>query len=61
MLCRMGAWASSCVLWVLCMRVVRVSQSLAGRGVQMGGGCLGIWLGLWSVGSGRLLVDCIRR
>ena len=60
-LCWMGASASSCVLWVLCVRVVRVSQSLAGRGVQTGGGCLGIQVGLWSVGSGRLLVDCVRR
>ena len=33
---------------------------LAGRGVEVGGGCLGTWPGLWSVGSGWLLVDGAR-
>ena len=39
--------------------LVRFRRSLAGRGihVQVGGGCLGIRPGLWSVGSGWLLVD----
>ena len=56
----MGVWASCRVLWVSCVRVVRSSRSLAGRVVELGGGCLGIRGGLWSVGSGRLLVDCAR-
>ena len=52
----MGVWASRRVLWALCVRVVRVWRPLASRGVELGGGCLGIWVGLWFVGSGRLLM-----
>ena len=57
MLCRTGVWASHRVVGVLRVRVVRFLRSLAGRGVEVGGGCLGIRAGLWSVGSGWLLVD----
>ena len=39
------------------MRVVRFSRFLVGPGVEVGGGCLGIRVGLWSIGSGWLLVD----
>ena len=57
-LCWTGVWVSSWVLWVLRVRAVRFLRSLAGCGVEvrMGGGCLGIRMGLWSVGSGWLLV-----
>ena len=48
-------------LWVLCVRVVRVSWSLTGRGVEVEDGCLGLWVGQWSVGSGQLLVDASGR
>ena len=51
------AWA--CLL--VCVRVVRVSQSLAGRTVRVGGGGLGIRVGLWFVGAGLLLVGGDRR
>ena len=46
-------------MWVLRVRAVRFLRSRAGCGVEVrvGGGCLGIWVGLWSVGSGWLLVD----
>ena len=58
-LCWTGDWASCRVVWVLLVRAVRFLGSLAGRGVglQVGGSCLSIWVGLWSVGSGWLLVD----
>ena len=58
-LCWKGVWASRRVLWVLRVRAVRFLRSLAGRGVWVlvGVSCLGIWMGLWSVGSGWLLVD----
>ena len=59
-LCWMGVWASRWVVWVLRVRVVRFSRFLVGRGVEVGAGCLGIQVGLWSVGSGRLLVDGAR-
>ena len=61
MLCWKGVWASRRVLWMLCLRDVWVSRSLASRGVEVGGGCLGIRVGLWSVGSERLLVDVAPR
>ena len=53
----MGVWASRRVLRVSRVRVVRFLRSLAGRRVEVGYGCLGIRLVLWSVGRGRLLVD----
>ena len=56
-LCWTGVRASRRVVCVLRVRVVRFLRSLAGRSVEMGGGCLGIRVELWSVGSGRLLVD----
>ena len=53
-LCWVGVWASRQVVWVLRVRAVRFLRSLVGCVVEVrvGGGCLGIWLGLWSVGSG---------
>ena len=59
-LCWLGVWASRRAVWVLRVRVVRFSRFLAGRGVEVGGGCLGIRMRLWSVGSGWLLVDGAR-
>ena len=46
-------------VWVLCVHAVRFLRSLAGCGVEVrvGGGCLGIRVGLWSVGIGWLLVN----
>ena len=59
MLCSMAVWASRLVAWVLRVRALRSLWSLAdcGAEVLVGGGCLGIRVGLWSVGSGWLLVD----
>ena len=58
-LCRMGVWASRRVARVLCVRAVRSLWSPAGccGEVLVGGACLGIRVGLWSVGSGWLVVD----
>ena len=56
----MGVWASRWIVRVLRVPVVRLLRSLAGRGFEVGCGCLGIRVGLWSVGSGWLLVDCAR-
>ena len=58
-LCWTGVWASRRVVWVLPVRALRFLRSLAGCGVgvRVGGGCLGIRVGLWSVGSGGLLVE----
>ena len=41
----------------------RVLQPLAGRGVELGGGCLVFWVGLRFDGGGRLLVGsaCTQR
>ena len=41
-LCWTGVWASRRVVWVLGVRVVRFLRSLAGRGVEVGCGWLGI-------------------
>ena len=60
MLCWTGVWAAQRVVLVLCVRVGRSSRFLAGRGVEVGDGCLGIQRGLWSVGSRWLLVDGAR-
>ena len=56
MLCWTGVLASHRVVWVLRARVVQFLQSLAGRCVEVGGGCRGIPVKLWSVGIGWLLV-----
>ena len=58
-LCWMGVWAPCRVVWVLCVRAVRLLRSLAGCGVgvRVGSCCLGIQMGLWSVSSWWLLVD----
>ena len=60
-LCRMGVWASRRVLWVLFVRIVRVSRPPAGRGVEVGGDCLCIRVAVWSVGIRQLLPDRARR
>ena len=59
LLCWKGVCASRRVVLVLRLRAVRFLRSLAGGGVELrvGDGCLGIRLGLWSKGSGWLLVD----
>ena len=58
-LCWTNVWATRRVVWVLRVCAVRFLRSLAGCSVEVrvGGGCLGIRLGVWSVGSGWLLVD----
>ena len=56
MLCWMRVWPSRRVLWALCALVELVSWPLADGSVEVGGGCLSIWVVLWFVGSGRLLV-----
>ena len=58
-LCWMGIWASRWVAWVLRVCAVRSAWSLAGCGAEVlkGRSCLGIRMGLWSVGSAWLLVD----
>ena len=58
-LCLTGVWASCQALWVLRVLAVRFLRSLACRDVEvrLGAGCLGISVGLWSIGSGWLLVD----
>ena len=57
--CWTEVWASCWVVRVLRVRAVRFLRSLAGCSVEVrvGGGCLGIRVGLWFVGSGWLLVD----
>ena len=60
-LCWSGVWASRRVLWALCVCVVRVSQSLAGRGVEAGGGCPGIWVGLWFAHIFLIMQLCVGR
>ena len=59
-LCWVGLWAARRVVWVLRVRVVRFSWFLVGRGVEVGGVCLDLRVGLWSMGSGWLLVDGAR-
>ena len=58
-MCWMGVLESGWVAWVLRVCAVRLLWSLAGCSakVLVGGSCLGIQFGLWSVGSGWLLVD----
>ena len=59
---RLGSWVSRRVLWVLCvhMCVGQVMRPLAGRGVGVGDGCLGFWVGLWFAGGVRLLAGGAR-
>ena len=56
-LCWVGVLASCRVVRVLRVPIVWFLRSLVGRCVKVGGGCLGIWVGLWSVDSGWLPVD----
>ena len=58
----LGVSASGRFVWVLRVRAVRSMRSLAGCGaeVRVGGGCMGVRAGLWSVGNGWLLVDGAR-
>ena len=55
----LGVWASLWVVWVLCVCAVRSLRSLLGCGAEMcvRGGRMGVRVGLWSVGNGRLPVD----
>ena len=55
----LGVCASHWVVWVLRVRTVRSLRSLAGCGakVRVGGGCMGVRMGMWSVGNGWLPVD----
>ena len=57
----MGVWTPRRVLWAVCVRFLLVLRPLAGRGVEVGVGCLGIFVGLWFVGGGRLLAGGSRR
>ena len=59
LLCWLAVWAPRRVVSALRVCAVRSLWSLAGCGaeVRVGGGRLGIRSGLWSVGSGWLLVD----
>ena len=54
-------WVSCRVLWVVCGCVGQVLRPLAGRFVEVGGGCLGFRVELRFVGSVRLLVGGARR
>ena len=60
-LCWMEVWVSCWVLWAMCVRLVRVLRPLAGHGVEIGVGCLGMRQGLLFVGGGRLLIGGARR
>ena len=53
-LCWLGVWASLWVVWVLRVCAVRSLRFLAGcgAGLQVGGGRMGVWVGLWSVCNG---------
>ena len=57
-LCWLGVWASLWVVWVLLVCAVRPLWLLGGcgAGVWVGGGRMGVWVGLWSVCNGWLLV-----
>ena len=61
-LCWLGVWASLWVVWVLRVCAVRALRFLTGcgAGVWVGGGRMSVRVGLWSVCSGRLLVDGAR-
>ena len=62
MLCWLGVWASLWVVWVLRVCAVRSLRPLAGCGAEVwvGGGCMGVRMGLWSICNGCLLVDGAR-
>ena len=55
----LGVLASPGVMWQLRVRAVRSLRSLAGcgAGTRVGGCCMGVRAGLWSVGNGWLPVD----
>ena len=55
-LCRLGVWVSCRALWVVSVYSRRVMRLLAGRGVALGGGCLGFWEGLRFAGRLAVLV-----
>ena len=61
-LCWLGVWASLWVVWVLRVCAVRSLRFLTGcgAGVWVGGGRMDVWVGLWSVCNGWLLVDGAR-
>ena len=60
--CWLGVWAFLWVVWVLRVRAVRSLRPLACFGAQVwvGDGRMGVWVGLWSVCNGWLLVDGAR-
>ena len=60
--CWLGVWASLWVVWVLRVCAVRPLRFLTGcgAGVWVGGGRMSVWVGLWSVCNGWLLVDGAR-
>ena len=62
MLCWLGVWATLWVVLVLRVCAVRSLRFLAGCGAEecVGGGRMGVWVGLWSVCNGWLLVDGAR-
>ena len=61
-LCWLGVWASLWVVWVLRVCAVWPLRFLTGcgAGVWVGGGRMSVWVGLWSVCNGWLLVDGAR-
>ena len=60
-LCWLSVLLSRQVLWVVCVRVGRVSRPLAGRGIEVGDCFLGLLVEWPFVGGGRLLVGGARR
>ena len=59
--CRLGSWVSRTVLWVVSVCVVLVIWPPAGRGVEVGGGCLGFWLRFRFVGGWHVPMGSARR
>ena len=61
-LCWLGVWASLWVVWVLRVCAVWPLRLLTGcgAGVWVGGGCMSVRVGLWSVCNGWPLVDGAR-
>ena len=55
-LCTSGVRVCRRVLSTVCVCVERVMRPPVGRAVEVGGGCLGFWVGVQFTGGGRLLV-----
>ena len=60
-LCRLGIWVSRRALWAMCVCVGLVMRPPAGPSVEVGGGCLGFWVGLRFIRRGWLLLGGTHR